>query len=254
VTGLAALTERAVRATLRDDLPFAILAPVGNFVVFNFALRDVIDTGQLRYSQYVLPVVVIQAMFLGAMTTVDRATRDQQFEFGVRLRTLPIPPAVPLTARMLYCLIRGVVSLAAALAIGYVFGFRIFGLGYAVAFVVLVLVLTLAVSLAADAAGSKVAKAGVGSSGASSQLFLIPQMMLVLLSTGTAPADSFPEWLHPFVVYQPVSQVTETLRGFAAGHVGMSNLTMSLAWCLGLLVAFGVVALRMQRRKPSRTA
>ena len=141
MTGLVALTERAVRATLRDDLPFAILAPVGNFVVFYFVLRDVIDTGHLSYSQYVLPVVVIQAMFLGALTTVDRATSDQRLEFGLRLRTLPIPQSVPLMARMLYCLLRGILSLAAAIAIGYVFGFRIFGgLVYAVAFAVLVLV------------------------------------------------------------------------------------------------------------------
>jgi ABC-2 type transport system permease protein len=250
VTGLVALTERAVRATLRDDLPFAILAPVGNFVVFYFVLRDVFDTGQLSYSQYVLPVVIIQAMFLGALTTVDRATSDQQMEFGVRLRTLPIPPAVPLMARMTYCLLRGILSLAAAIAIGYAFGFRILGgFGYAIAFAALVLVLTLAISLAADAAGSRAARAGIGRGGASSQLFLIPQMLLVMLSTGMAPIDSFPDWLHPFVEYQPVSQMTQTLRGFAGGQVWASNLMTSVAWCVGLLVVFGALALRMQSRK-----
>jgi len=48
------------------------------------------------------------------------------------------------------------------------------------------------------------------------------------------------------VRYQPVSQVTETMRGLANGHV--SNLATSLAWCLGLLVVFGAFAVRMQRR------
>jgi len=249
MTGLAALTERMVRATLRDDLPFAILAPVGNFVVFNFGLRNVIDTGAMSYSQYVLPAIIIQAMFLGALTTVDRAAQDQQTDFGVRLRTLPIPTAVPLVARMSYCLLRGILSLASAIAIGYIFGFRIFGgFGYAVAFTVLVLALTLALSLAADAAGSKSGKAEIGRSEASSQLFIVPQMLLVMLSTGMAPADSFPDWLHSFVRNQPVSQVTETLRGFATGHVVSSNLAASVAWCLGMLLVFGVIALRMQRR------
>ena len=77
------------------------------------------------------------------------------------------------------------------------------------------LLLTLALSLGADAtrvAGQAIVEA-------SSQLLLIPQLLLVLLSTGMAPADSFPDWLDPFVRYQPVSQVTETLRGFASGHV-----------------------------------
>ncbi len=47
---------------------------------------------------------------------------------------------------------------------------------------------------------------------------------------------------------QPVSQVTETLRGFAGGHVVVGNLMTSVAWCVGLLVVFGAIALRMQSR------
>ena len=69
-----------------------------------------------------------------------------------------------------------------------------------------------------------------------------------MLSTGMAPADAFPDWLLPFVRNQPVSQLTETMRGLANGHVVASNLATSLAWCLGLLVVFGALALRMQRR------
>ena len=100
-----------VLSTLRDDLPFAILAPTGNFVVFNFGLRNVIDTGDMSYCQYLLPVIIVQVMLLGALTTVDRAARDHTSDFGVRLRTLPISAAVPLTARMLYCLFRGALAL-----------------------------------------------------------------------------------------------------------------------------------------------
>ncbi len=251
MTALAALTERMVLGTLRDDLPFAILAPVGNFVVFNLALRNVIDTGEMSYPQYVLPVIVVQVMFLGALTTADRAARDELSDFGVRLRTLPISAVVPLMARMLYCLFRGALALLAAIAVAYVFGFRIAGgFVYAAAFAVLALTLTLALSLCADAAGtlSAASQSGIGRSGAFSQLLLVPQLLLVVLSTGMAPADSFPDWLHPFVRYQPVSQVTETLRGFATGHVVVSNLATSLAWCLGLLVVFGAIAVRIQRR------
>ena len=45
-----------------------------------------------------------------------------------------------------------------------------------------------------------------------------------------------------------MSQIAETLRGLADGHVERDNLFISLAWCAGLLVVFGVIALRMQRR------
>ncbi|HTZ16767.1 MAG TPA: ABC transporter [Mycobacterium sp.] len=254
MTAVAALTDRMVRDSLRDDLPFAIVAPAGNFVVFNFALRNVIDTGGMSYPQYLLPVIIIQVMLLGALTTIDRAARDHGSDFGVRLRTLPISTSVPLMARMLYCLFRGALALLAAIAVGYVFGFRMDGgLIYATAFAVLVLTLTLAVSLGADATGTGIAGAGIagaemGSSGGASQLLLVPQLLLVMVSTGMAPVDAFPDWLHPFVGNQPVSQVTETLRGLAIGHVAVSNLATSLAWCLGLLVVFGTLAVRMQKR------
>lgn len=251
MTALAALTERVVRDALRNDLPLAVLSPAANFAVFNFMLGSVIDTGGMSYPQYVLPVVVIQVIFLGALTTLDRAAQDERSDFADRLRTLPISAVIPLTARMSYCLIRGTLGLLAAIAVGYLFGFRMFGgFIYAAAFAVLALMLTLALSLAADAAGvlSAAWRGGIAGSGAFSQLLLVPQMMLVMLSTGMAPADSFPDWLHPFVRNQPVSQVTQSLRGFATGHVVVSNLAASAAWCVGLLVVFGALAVRVQRR------
>jgi ABC-2 type transport system permease protein len=245
MTPLAALTERVVLSTLRDlDLLFAILVPAVTLVGFNLALRHVIDTGGMSYIQYVLPAVVVQAMLIGALATADRAGREKSSGFGVRLQTLPISAMVPLAARMLYCLFRGFLALVATIVAGYVLGFRMSGgFGLAAAFVVVVLMLTLAVSLGADAIGSRVGRVET-----SSQLLLVPQLLLVLLSTGMAPADSFPNWLQPFVRYQPVSLVTETLRGFATGHVVGSSLAASLAWCSGLLVVFGAIALRMQRR------
>ena len=112
------------------------------------------------------------------------------------------------------------------------------------AFAVLALTLTLALSLGADAMGTR-----MNGSEASSQFLLLPQLLLVGLSTGLAPVEAFPNWLHGFVRYQPVSQVTETLRGFTTGHVVGSNLASSLAWCLGLLVMLGAIAVRMERRR-----
>ena len=196
-----------------------------------------------------MPVIIIQVTFLGALSTVDRAAQDQRSGFGTGIRTLPVPVVAPLIARMLYCLFRGALALLVALAVGYVFGFRMGGgFLYTAAFVALVLLFTLALSLGADASGTAAARSSLVRTGASSQLLLIPQMLLVMLSTGMAPADSFPDWLHSFVRNQPVSQVTQTLQGFAAGDVAFSNLATSLAWCLGMLLVFGAVAVRMQRR------
>lgn len=241
---LLALTERLVRAGVRNlDLLFAIVVPILTFAGFTMALRDVIDTGQMSYAQYVLPAVVVQATLFGALNSADTAASEHSSEFGVRLRTLPIPSHAPLAARLLYCQVRALIALIAAIATASAFGFRMGGgLLLGLAFVLLVLTSTLALSLCADAIGAQAKR-----SDTSSQLLLIPQLLLGLLSTGMAPVASFPPWVQPVVAYQPISQITETLRGFTTGQVVTSNLAMSLSWCCGLATVFGWLALRSQR-------
>lgn len=245
MTGVIALTERMIHRGVRNlDIVFAILAPIVTFAGFVVALREVIDTGGISYPQYVLPAVVVQAMLFGALNTTDIAATERATEFGVRLRTLPISVHAPLVARMIYCLMRGMLALAAAVGVAYAFGFRMEG-GFflGVAFAVLSLTLTLALSFGADAIGARAKR-----SDTSSQLLVIPQLLLVLLSTGMAPVASFPGWVQPFVHYQPVSQITETLRGFASGHVQTPNLAITVVWCVALVAGLGTLALRSQVR------
>lgn len=243
MTPFALLTARTVQRGLLD-LVFAAVVPILGVIGLTFLLRDVIATGQMSYAQYILPAIVVQAMLFGALTTTDRAAWDKISGISARMRTLPISPYTPLMARMAYCLIRGVLALGASILGAYLFGFRLTaGFGYFTAFVLLALTLTLALSLGADATGNKAGRTEVAS-----QLLLVPQVLLVMLSTGLAPVDAFPDWLHPFVRYQPVSQITETLRGFTSGQVEAGNVITSLAWCLGLLVVFGTIAIRLQGR------
>lgn len=248
MSALAALTKRSVLGTLRDgDLIFAIGGPVAFFVCFNITLRHVVDieaTGASSYPQYILPVIVVQAMIFTAMTTADRAARDNLSGMGIRLRSLPMTSLVPVTARMLSALIRASASLAAAVAVGYAFGFRFQGdVLHLLGFCGIALLLSLALSLGADALGSVSTNAE-----AAGQTLLIPQLLLVMLSTGIAPASAFPGWLGWFVTRQPVSQIAQTLRELAQGQVTTVDLLLSLAWCAGLLALFGGIAVRMQRR------
>jgi ABC-2 type transport system permease protein len=241
MTAIAILTRRLLADSLLD-LIFAMVAPLLGLVGFALLLRNVIDTGAMSYSQYVLPAVVVQAMLFGALTTTDRAAHEKASGMSSRLRTLPISPYAGLCARMFYAIIRGVFALIAAVLGACLLGFRFTaGFGYIAAFVALSLTLTLALSFGADATGAK-----SGRTEMASQLLLVPQLLLVLLSTGMAPLESFPAWLHPFVRYQPISQITDTLRGFTSGHVDTTNLIVSLAWCGGLLLVCGTTAIRLQ--------
>lgn len=245
MSALAALTERSLMAAARDrGLIFEVVAPVFYLAGFSVALHGLIETGDLTYSQYLVPGVIVQAVILVALFTADRAVRDRRIGLGERLRTLPIATATPVAARMVATLARGVLILSVAMIAGFAFGFRMTGgVGYAVAFVAMALLLCIAVAMGADALGS----ATKSVQGATHLLF-VPQLLLFMLSTGIAPEKTFPEWLRPFVRNQPVSQVAETLRGLGSGHVSTGNLAASIAWCVGMVVVFGLITLRLQRR------
>lgn len=245
MSALAALTERSLKSAARDgEMIFEILSPAAYLAGFTVALHGLIDTGRISYSQYLLPAVVVQTMIIVGLLTADRAARDHLFGIGERLRTLPISAAATVSARTAATLLRAVLSLVVAMVAGYAFGFRMAGgVGDALAFMLIALLLCLAVTLGADALGSR-AKSVQGAS----HLVFVPQLLLFMMSTGIAPEKTFPGWLRPFVRNQPVSQFAETLRGLAIGHVKPTNLAATLAWCLGMVLVFGAITLRMQRR------
>ena len=244
MSALVALTERSLIGAVRDGgMIFEILSPAGYLAGFTVALRGLIDTGRMGYAQYLVPAVVIQSVIFVAMLASSRGTHDQLLGLHDRWATLPIAAAVPMGARMLATLIRAALALSVALVAGYAFGFRMSGgLGYALAFVLIALLLCLGVALGADALGSSTGSVQVN------QLLAAPQLLLLMLSTGIAPEKTFPGWLRPYVRNQPVSQVAETLRGLATGHLALGNLAASLAWCVSMVLVFGVIALRLQRR------
>lgn len=245
MSALAALTERSLMSAARDgEMIFEILSPAAYLAGFSVALHGLIDTGPVSYTQYFLPAVVAQSMIFVGLLTADRAARDHLFGIGERMRTLPVAAVATVTARTVATLMRGVLSLLVALITGYAFGFRITGgLRYAAAFLVISLLLCLAVTLGADALGSS-----ANTVQGASHLLFVPQLLLFMLSTGIAPEKTFPEWLRPYVRNQPISQFAEALRGLASGHVALSNLAATLAWCLGMVLVFGAITLRMQRR------
>ncbi|QIS17745.1 ABC transporter permease [Nocardia terpenica] len=239
-----ALSGRTIRAALREgDLPFGFLAPMIFFLCFYVPLRHSMELGGGKYAQYLLPVIVIQGMFFTAMSAGDRAARDTFSGMGTRLRSMPVPPWLPLAARMSANLVRAVAAVAGALVIGTVFGFRFHDAGSALAFAVLALAFGVAIVIGADALGVATGKPEIGASA-----LLAPQLLLIMMSTGFVPAQAFPGWIQPFVRNQPVSQAAAALRDLAEGKF-TAALGVSIAWIAAMVVVFTAVSVRVERRR-----
>ncbi|WP_264766401.1 ABC transporter permease [Nocardia macrotermitis] len=231
------MSGRAVRGAARErDLAFGFLAPMLFFACFYLPLRYSMRVVGYDYAQYFLPVIVVQGMFFTAMSAADRAARDAASGVRTRLSTLPIEPWVVLAARMWADLIRGSVAIAGAVLVGTVFGFRFHNGLAALVFVAVALLFGAALVLGADALGNATAIPKIGA-----QVLVLPQLLLIMASTGFVPTEWFPGWLQPFVRNQPVSAQADALRDLGVGRYTPA-LWHAMVWSVALTGVFAAVS------------
>ncbi|WP_207842209.1 ABC transporter permease [Williamsia soli] len=244
---LQVLSARSIGSAWRDgDLISGALTPVIFFVCFYVPLHGQFERSGIDYAQYLTPVILLQTGLFTAIMAAQNAGIDAAAGVRDRLTSLPISRSAPILARMSVVIVMSLVSTSGGLIIGSVFGFRFdtTAVGIAV-FVLLVVVFALALSLLTDALGSVITNAeSVG------QALMIPQLILVMLSTGIVPAAAFPEWVQPVVRNSPVSQFADALRALSTGSE--FDATAPTIWAVGLLVAGGVAAGVVGRRAASR--
>jgi ABC-2 type transport system permease protein len=240
---LQVLSARSIASAWRaGDLLSGVLTPVVFFVCFYVPLHGRFDSLGIDYAQYLTPVILLQAGLFVAIMAAQNAGVDATAGVRDRLASLPISRLTPTMARMAAVLAMSVVSTAGGLIIGSTFGFRFDAtLLDVVAFLILVVVFAVAWSLLSDSLGSVVTNSeSVG------QALMIPQLILVMLSTGIVPVEAFPDWVQPVVRNQPVSQFADGLRALSTGTD--FDPTALIAWAVGLLLAGALAAVHVGRR------
>ena len=243
VVSTAVLARRKVSAALRSgDVVFAVFGPVMFFVCFYVPLHRRFEATGFEYAQFLAPIILLQAGIFTAISATQVAGDDARAGVHERLVSLPIPRVAPILGRLAWVLVRMIVSLAAGLLIATALGFRFSGgPAQTVAFCALVILFGTALSMITDAIGT-VAKNSL----AVANLLMIPQLILVMASTGLVPAEGFPGWAQPFVRNQPLSVFADALRGLSTG-TDFSPTTVTL-WAIGL-PALGIAAVVAAGRK-----
>ncbi|GAC47789.1 ABC transporter permease [Gordonia aichiensis] len=245
-TAFAVLTRRSVDATVRTGLLFfAIGSPIVFFTCFYVPLHRRFERSGVDYAQYLLPLVMLQAAMFVAIISCELAGEEAAGGMRDRLSSLPITRLAPGAARMANAVVRMGVSAIAVSLYASIFGFRLRGsVVESLAFFVLAIAFALALSMMADALGSVATHAqSVG------QLLMIPQLLLVMCSTGLVPAEAFPGWIEPVVRNQPVSVFAEAMRALSTG--GDVQTVPVVGWCIGVVVV-GVACLVVAARKGAR--
>lgn len=234
-----ALSGRSIRSMIREgDLLIAVIAPLVFTIGFYLPLKFVMQIRGVDYAQFLMPIIVMQAMAFTAISASQTAASESANGFTSRLKTMPVSAPVPLISRMTSSFVRSAVALTAALLFGYAIGFR-FSAGFwqAAAFCGFGMLIGVTLSLGADAIGS-LSK----SPEATAQALALPQLILGMLSCGFVPEEGFPAWIRPFVRNQPISQFSFAMRDMAEGGITGSVLLPAALWCAGLLVVCAPLA------------
>jgi len=212
----------------------AVLAPLIFTIGFYLPLRLVMKFQGIDYAQFVMPIIVLQAMAFTAISAAHRAATEASNGMNARFQTMPVGAAVPLASRMTACLVHSTISLVAAIGYGYAIGFRFAG-GFALtaAFCGLAMLIGFTLTTGADALGTLTRSPEV-----TSQALTLPQLILGMFSSGFVPVTQFPEWAQGFVRNQPISQFSSSMRAMTEGTITFQQLTPTLLWCGGLALVF----------------
>jgi ABC transporter DrrB family efflux protein len=221
------------------------IQPIMFVLLFTYLFGGAMFGDPVRYLQFFLPGIVVQTGLMATMNTGFGLSMDLHKGFFDRLQSLPIARWAPLAGRVISDCVKQAWSMAVLMATGYAIGFRATQgiLGVLGAFGLMLLFSMLfswfAVFIGAVASEpEKVMMYGF--------TVVFP---LTFLSNAFVQTSTLPGWLQAFVKVNPVTHMSDALRGLLTGGPVLENASWAL---LGGLIIAGVCAplavARLRRR------
>jgi ABC transporter DrrB family efflux protein len=252
------ITRRNLLRNIRlpQLLVFATVQPIMFLLLFNYVFggaigRAIPPAAGGKYLNWLIPGLLIQVAAFGAGQTALGLTEDLSKGVIDRFRSLPMARSAVLAGRTLSDLIRNAFVITLMVAVGFLLGFR-----YQTSFWGLLGGLVVA-GIFAYGLSWVMALIGLvvkNPEAAQSAVFL-PVFPLVFASSVFVPTETMPSWLQAFAVHQPITITTNAIRGLmlgqgalAAGDTVAGQVTLALAWAIGILIIFAPLAVRAYRR------
>lgn len=241
-----AIAQRNLIAYIRVPqlLVFSTIQPVIFVLMFRYVFGGAIDTGPIPYVDYLMPGIFVQTVVFGAIAAAIGLATDVKSGLMERFHALPMARSAVLTGRTIADLGRNVVVVILMMVVGFLVGWRIHtnvlaligaGLlvllfGYAMSWIFATLGLAVRDPESAQAAAFPV---------------LAP---LVFASSAFVRVESMPGWLQVFAENQPVSATASAVRALTIGGPTAEHVIEAIAWCVGILIVFAPIAVRLYRR------
>jgi len=241
------LAGRAVRKIRRTPEQFidVTLQPIIFVLLFVYIFGGAISGSTHDYLQYVLPAIMVQTVLFTSLSIGVNLNTDIKKGVFDRFRSLPIGRSAPLIGAVSAEVVRFSTSVIVLMGFGYALGFRV-GTDplSALAGCLLAIAFALCMSWVAVFLGTWLRE-----SGAVQGIGFLVMFPLTFGSNMFVPTSSLPGWLQGWVKINPVTHLTDAIRGLLVGGpvaapVGWSVLTGAI-----ILAIFAPLAVATYRRK-----
>ncbi|MGW2659887.1 ABC transporter permease [Nocardia tengchongensis] len=243
----AAMVGRNLRHTLRspDTMIMTIAVPVSILLMFVYVFGGAMNVGG-SYIDYVVPGIILLCAGFGSGATAVAVATDTSSGIVDRFRAMAVSRGALLTGHVLESVLRNLLTSSVVVLVAVAIGFRptadpvrwLALAGVLACFVV-------ALSWVAAALGLLVSNPEAANG------FMFFFMFLPYVSSAFVPTHTLPSWLRGFAAHQPVTSVTETVRGLLMGTPVGDSAPTALAWCAGLALAGYLAAAALSRRTAS---
>jgi ABC transporter DrrB family efflux protein len=242
---IAGVAKRNLLRILRtqQSLWLVALQPAILLFLFRYVVGGAI---QVRggYTEYVVPAMFLEAMLMAGMSTAIGIAEDLKSGITDRFRSLPMARSAVLAGRTLADLSRCAVALAVMIGLSVAVGFRFHASVPAIlGGVALVILFGFAVSWVYSAIGLATRDPQSAASAA-----ILPVFILFFVSNAFVPVATMPGWLQAFARDQPASVTISAVRALLEGGPAAHYAWGSLAWSVGMLLAFLAISLALYRR------
>lgn len=243
---LSVMLGRSMRHILRslDTIITVMMTPVAIMFLFTYVFGGALGTGTENYVSYMLPGILIMAIASGIAYTAIRLFADVKGGVFERFHSMPISRSSILWGHVLTSLVSNAISVLVIILVALLMGFRshanvLSWLGVAG----ILALFTLALTWIAVIAGLKASSA----EGASAFSYLF--VYLPFVSSAFVPTESMPAAVRIFAENQPVTAIVNTIRALLFERPVGNDIWIALAWCMGILAAAYIFAMRAYRRR-----
>jgi ABC transporter DrrB family efflux protein len=226
-------------------LVFSTIQPVIFVLMFHYVFGGAVQVpGPYPYVDFLMPGIFVQTVVFGAIATAIGLATDVKSGLMERFHALAMARSAVLTGRTFADLIRNVFVVALMMGVGFLVGWRIHSDALSLVGAGL-LVLLFGYSMSWIFATVGLAVGDPETAQAAALPILAP---LVFASSAFVPVGSMPDWLQVFAEHQPVSVTASAVRALTLGQPASEYVWQSIGWCVGILLVFAPIAVRLYRR------